>query len=94
MASADINLRIPKSQQNLTLAGLSPDVAGELVEVRTAPPLRERLTDLGFIPGCHLKVIRTGPANNLIAVVARGTTVALRSREARFIVIRTGGQSC
>ncbi len=78
----------------IELSGLPPQVVGTLVEVNTAGPLKERLIDLGFTPGCPLRVVRTGPANNLIAVTARQTTVALRSKEAQSIIVRKEEAIC
>ncbi len=47
-----------------------------------------RLLDLGFTPGEPVAVVRTTPLGDPLVVVVRGTQIALRKREAAWILIR------
>jgi ferrous iron transport protein A len=49
--------------------------------------LKQRLVDLGFTPGAPLHLVRRGPKGNLIAVSIRDTMIALRSEEARSLLV-------
>lgn len=49
--------------------------------------LKQRLVDLGLTPGATLRLVRRGPRGNLIAVSIRGATIALRSDEARSLLV-------
>ncbi|MGI6663337.1 MAG: FeoA family protein [Bacillota bacterium] len=49
--------------------------------------LKQKLVDLGFIAGTPLRLIRRGPKGNLIAVRLRNTVIALRSEEARSLLV-------
>lgn len=50
-------------------------------------PLRGRLVDLGLIPGTSVRLTRRGPKDNLIAIFVRSAEIALRSEEARSILV-------
>lgn len=56
-----------------------------LLANETSGLLKQRLTDLGFIAGTPLRLVRRGPKGNLIAVRIRDTVIALRSEEARSL---------
>lgn len=49
--------------------------------------LKQRLVDLGFTPGTPIRLVRKGPRGSLIAVRLRDTVIALRSDEARLILV-------
>lgn len=50
--------------------------------------LRRRLLDLGLIKGTNIKAILKSPIGNPIAYEVRGTTIALRKEDAKFIKIK------
>ena len=47
----------------------------------------DRLQDLGFTPGEPVAVVRSTPLGDPLVVVVRGTQLALRKREASWIVV-------
>lgn len=47
-----------------------------------------RLLDLGFTPGEPVAIVRTTPLGDPLVVVVRGTQIALRKREAAWILIQ------
>jgi ferrous iron transport protein A len=47
-----------------------------------------RLLDLGFTPGEPVALVRTTPLGDPLVVVVRGTQIALRKREASWILIQ------
>lgn len=49
---------------------------------------RERLEDLGLIPGTALRVERRAPLGDPLALKVRGGLLCLRRSEARFIRVR------
>lgn len=59
------------------IVGLSPACRGAL---------RRRLLDLGFVRGSKVSVAMESPMHNPVAYVVRGTTIALRHDQARYIL--------
>lgn len=49
---------------------------------------RRRLLDLGFVKGSRISIDLTSPMGNPIAYVVRGTAIALRKDQSRYILIR------
>jgi Fe2+ transport system protein FeoA len=49
--------------------------------------LRRRLMELGFLPGTHVEVVRTGGLGGLIEVEARSSRLGLRLSEAEHLVL-------
>lgn len=47
-----------------------------------------RLLDLGFTPGERVAVVRSTPLGDPLVVVVRGTQLALRKREASWILVQ------
>lgn|GEM_PF-3911961 len=95
--------QMPQLSHLSQLAQLSPDL--RLISLAEAPVgrwvhlvhqgvnglLGHRLVDLGFTAGARMRVVRKGPAGNLIAVSIRNTVIALRSSEAKSIIVSESG---
>lgn len=78
------------TRQSPRLTPLSDTSSGcvmYLASNQTGGLLKQRLVDLGFIKGTPLRLIRKGPGGNLIAVQVRNTVIALRSEEARHLLV-------
>lgn len=71
------------------LWGLASGERGRVVEISPAcrGPERRRLLDLGFVPGTLVEVEMVSPAGDPTAYRLRGSVVALRREQARFIRI-------
>ena len=67
------------ANQTALIAGLSPSCRGAL---------RRRLMDLGFVKGSSVSIDLESPMKNPIAYVVRGTSIALRHDQARYILIK------
>ena len=72
--------RISPEAQAL-IVGLSPSCRGAL---------RRRLMDLGFVKGSSVSIDMKSPMGNPVAYVVRGTAIALRNDQARYILITNG----
>lgn len=49
--------------------------------------IRERLLDLGFVPGARVEVVRRSPAGDPTAYRVHNTVIALRSEETKRILV-------
>ncbi|MGB9662094.1 MAG: FeoA family protein [Moorellaceae bacterium] len=68
-----------------SLAELPTGTLGRVVKIFADGLWRQRLLDLGFTPGATVKVIRTSPTGDPVAYRLRGTTIALRKKDAALI---------
>ncbi|MBR2639866.1 MAG: ferrous iron transport protein A [Oscillospiraceae bacterium] len=62
---------------------------GELAlikEIKTAGTLRQRLFDLGFVPGTKVKCVRVSPFGDPKAFFIRGSVIALRNLDSKTIL--------
>lgn len=67
---------------------LPPGTGGRIRELRLTGPLRRRLLELGLVPGRCIRRVYTAPAGSPIAFEAQGMVVALRTRDARSILVQ------
>jgi len=71
----------------IPLNELPPGCQALIIAQNVQGLLGKRLYDLGFTPMTETELIRKGPKGNLIAVSIRNTVIALRSREARGVLV-------
>ena len=69
----------------VTLAELRPGQSGEVVEVGRGARFRQRLSDLGFVPGSVVRVRRQAPLKDPVEYEVRNSRVCLRRSEAAVI---------
>ncbi len=74
----------------MLLTMLEPGDIGEISDVLGSGEIRQRLLDIGFLPGRMVVVIRYAPLGDPIEVEVMGTRVSLRQNEAALIKIRGG----
>lgn len=72
----------------LPLTALAPGQSGEVVCVHPGAPLRQRLLDLGLVPGTRVDVLFCSPLGDPVAYRVRGAVVALRAAVARWVTVR------
>lgn len=60
------------------LSSLHPGMDCRLLELNLFGNMRRRLQDLGFIPGATLHCAFLAPSGSPMAVVCKGTMIALR----------------
>jgi ferrous iron transport protein A len=83
----EVDAYVTQRPSLVPLADMSTECTVYLAANGTNGLLRQRLVDLGFIPGTPLRLIRRGPRGNLVAVRVRSTVIALRSDEAHLLLV-------
>jgi ferrous iron transport protein A len=73
-----------------TLADLNPGEEAVVVELIAIGLTRERLQDLGIVPGTRIRASLVSPLGDPVAYEVRGAVVALRKPDARAILIENG----
>lgn len=61
--------------------------AGKVTRVRGMGPLRQRLMDMGLVPGAEIKVVRFAPLGDPIEYQVKGYHLSLRKHEAQHILV-------
>lgn len=59
-----------------------------VMNVDTQISLKQRLYDIGLVPGTKIKVVHQSPAGNPRAYLVRGAVIALRNCDAERISVR------
>ena len=59
--------------------------------VDTGLSLKQRLYDIGLVPGTKIKVVHQSPSGNPRAYLVRGAVIALRNCDAEKIFVRDDG---
>ncbi len=62
-----------------------------VTDVDTQISLKQRLYDIGLVPGTKIKVVHQSPAGNPRAYLVRGAVIALRNCDAERISVRVDG---
>ncbi len=70
------------------LSTLPPGQVAEVVRITASGLVRRRLADLGFVPGTRVEVERLAPLGEPRLVRIRGSRFAMRSSEARWVLVR------
>ena len=76
----------------ITIDSLSPGESA-VVESVEGSPLSGRLRDLGLVPGTPVRCLYRAPFGDPTAYGIRGAVIALRKKDSRRIVVRSGGIS-
>ena len=69
----------------MTLDKLDINKCAVILNLNCNGDLRRRLLDLGLVSGTTIKAVFKNPIGNPIAYEVRGTTIALRKEDSRFI---------
>ena len=59
-----------------------------VMNVDTQISLKQRLYDIGLVPGTKIKVVHQSPSGNPRAYLVRGAVIALRNCDAEKISVR------
>lgn len=70
-----------------TLDRLSPGEKGTIAEISVSETLEKRLHDFGIIAGTQVMCAYRSPGQDLTAVAARGSVVALRTNDLKKIAV-------
>ena len=71
----------------MTLDEMKPDQECEVVDIAVEGILGQRLLDMGFIPGTHIKVVRNAPLVDPVEFFMKGYHVSLRHSEAKLVEV-------
>jgi Fe2+ transport system protein FeoA len=85
--SAPADIRVEKERREMTLSNLKPGQVGEVTEVRAHGAIRQRLLDMGILPGAIVKVERLAPNGDPVWIRLQGSQLALRRHEAESVGI-------
>jgi DtxR family transcriptional regulator, Mn-dependent transcriptional regulator len=75
-----------------SIADLKPGQSGTVTQVSAAGALRQRLLDMGILPGTEIGLERSGPGGDPLWIRCQGARLALRRSEAGRIRIRRTGE--
>ena len=87
-ASFVVRASDPEPASSVRLADLELGGQGTIVEISTAGPVRERLLDLGFVPGTLITLVRRAPLGDPCVYALRGVQMCLRGEEAARISVQ------
>lgn len=71
----------------MTLKDVKPGLMAEILDL-AASPLKTRLMSMGFVKGTKVKVLRSAPFGDPMAVSIRSYVLALRVADAEKIEIK------
>ena len=74
-----------------TLNKISTVEFAVVLSIDTELSLKQRLYDIGLVPGTKIKVVHQSPSGNPRAYLVRGAVIALRNCDAEKISVRVEG---
>ena len=74
----------------VTVAELRPGQPGRVVAVDGRGAIRQRLLDMGILPGALVVVARVAPAGDPIWIEVEGNHISLRRAEAAAVAVAGG----
>lgn len=75
------------SIQRKTLNDLQIGQSGVVVKVGGKGQIRQRMMDMGLVPGSEIKVVRIAPLGDPVEFSIKGYNLSLRKSEAREIEV-------
>ena len=72
--------------QYFSLSELKKGDSFVIKEIKTSGSFRQRLLDIGFVPGTKVKCVRISPFGDPKAFFIRGTVIALRNCDSKNIL--------
>lgn len=73
---------------SLTLDSLPLGKKAKIINLDACGPIRRRMLDLGIIKDTYIEAIQKSPSGDPIAYLIRGALIAIRSEEAKKILIK------
>ncbi len=71
----------------ITLDRFRPGTGGTIVSLSGPADLRQRLLELGFVPGTKVCVVKLATLGDPLQVQVRGYHLSLRRKEAQTVVV-------
>lgn len=75
------------SPGTVRLSQLQPGEEGTVVQVQALGTIRQRLLEMGFIRGAHLRVEKLAPLGDPMELVIKGYHLTLRREESSCILV-------
>ncbi|MGI6597436.1 MAG: FeoA family protein [bacterium] len=72
----------------IPLSMLPSGQSAQIISLEMTGGIKRRLLDLGLVPGTQTAVAFSSPMGDPSAYRVRGTTLALRAKEAQLIMVR------
>src|SRR5512137_737709 len=69
------------------LSDLAPTARGTVQAIGGARALRQRLLDMGVVPGAEVEVVRVAPLGDPVEYRVRGYRLSLRRTEAVWVLV-------
>ena len=66
-----------------------PGISAKVLALRLSGQKRRRMLDLGLIPETIVKTLQRSPSGDPTAYLIRGTVIALRSEDAKKIMVES-----
>ena len=73
--------------EKMTLKDLKIGQTGVVVSVKGKGFIKQRMMDMGLVPGSEVKVIRVAPLGDPIEITVRGYELFLRKDDAEMIEV-------
>ncbi len=70
---------------DFSLCDMKKNESAVIKKLNTKGELRQRLMDIGFVPGTKIQCVRISPFGDPKAYFVRGTVIALRNSDAATI---------
>lgn len=77
----------PAGDPTTGLNKLKPGFEGRVMQVNAAGAIRQRLLDMGLLPGVTVRVERVAPGGDPVWIQVQGTQLALRKKEAESVLV-------
>ena len=72
--------------KNFPLCDMKNGETAVINEVKTSGSLRQRILDIGFVPGTKIECVRISPFGDPKAFFVRGSVIALRNCDSKTIL--------
>lgn len=74
--------------KTISLDTLPIDCNAKILNIDCESSLKRRLLDLGLVNGTNIKAIFKSPIGNPIAYLIRGTSIAIRKDDSKYITVQ------
>ena len=74
----------------ISMSELTSGQVGRVLELQVKGRARERLVDLGVLPGARIERVMASPAGDPICYRVRGALIALRNSDTRQVQLAVG----
>ena len=75
------------AETDYVLSELQPGERGVVQRITAGESARQRMLEMGFVPGARVEVVRVSPFGDPMEVLVSGYHLAIRRRDARCITL-------